>query len=505
MKNKKTTQIVTRIEKIPVQTSSSRRAACPDGCLTRGKYNRLAEMARELGKVSAWVWRVYGSVKGVKTKKYDIIKDAKLQAAFTHIPKKLIQVTVAGALHNITMTREAAKVKVRSNISNHPTFTDEQKKERYTKLKSDNWDFQGRWFEDSYLRRKMRKHWKKGATCKDDQIVLGQGGYNLNKPNFISVQSFINRKQIRIPFKGYIPKHKSSKSDNYVHPEIRIMIKQGFIEIHYPMSPHIADRQLGAEMLGLDKGMRDFFLIDNEGREYGGGAGARRDAFIAQRTEKGKRRNKLHSIAEKAREAGDLKKARNIEKYNLGKKKWSKREQKYFDCQRNTIIQAVHKVFDNAHTVVAENLTFSSTKDMGKKQNRRVSQWEKGVLRDVLEEVGNRRGASVHIVNAAYTSQMDSRDGTLRGSRSGESFICHDRVVMCADTNGAVNILHRFSDPDISLYTPKEQVKAILEKRTQAAIEHETSEKLSRLTGDSGAPKTLSFQTAIQLELNFDS
>jgi hypothetical protein len=87
-------------------------------------------------------------------------------------------------------------------------------------------------------------------------------------------------------------------------------------------------------------------------------------------------------------------------------------------------------------------------------------------MAEAIETVSKRRTASLSLVNAVYTSQMDSRYGVLLGQRNGDTFNCFDGVVQDADTNAARNILARQDDKEISLYTPYRQVKAVLLKRT---------------------------------------
>ena len=70
-------------------------------------------------------------------------------------------------------------------------------------------------------------------------------------------------------------------------------------------------------------------------------------------------------------------------------------------------------------------------------------------------------------MNAAYTSQTDSSTGVLSGRRQGDRFYRESGENVHADTNAARAILLRFYDPEITLYTPYTEVKAILERRTR--------------------------------------
>jgi len=105
-----------------------------------------------------------------------------------------------------------------------------------------------------------------------------------------------------------------------------------------------------------------------------------------------------------------------------------------------------------------------------KNQSRRLSAWVKGILAQAINSVSLRRCSTVVLVNAAYTSQMDSRNGFLLGTRSGDKFHCFDGAVLDADQNAAQNILARIHDPEIKLYMPFRHVKEVLAKRTELRL-----------------------------------
>jgi IS605 OrfB family transposase len=135
---------------------------------------------------------------------------------------------------------------------------------------------------------------------------------------------------------------------------------------------------------------------------------------------------------------------------------------------KTIVYQAVNAVVNKASLLVCEDLTSPiSGKKFSKNVSRRLSSWTKGVIAQAIENVSRRRGSTVVHVNAAYTSQMDSRNGTLTGKRSGDKFYCEDGVVLQADMNAARNVLARSQDSEISLWTPYQQVKSILLKRTE--------------------------------------
>ncbi|WP_406494917.1 zinc ribbon domain-containing protein [Streptomyces sp. NBC_00846] len=117
--------------------------------------------------------------------------------------------------------------------------------------------------------------------------------------------------------------------------------------------------------------------------------------------------------------------------------------------------------------IVAEDLTttFAGVKKLGKNTNRRLAAWTKGVTAEALNAVSDRRGSAVRLVNAAYTSQVVPFTNIL-GVRKGDRLHCTEcGTVWQADHAGAVNILHRDSDP-ITLFTAHTRVRQLLQERT---------------------------------------
>ena len=90
---------------------------------------------------------------------------------------------------------------------------------------------------------------------------------------------------------------------------------------------------------------------------------------------------------------------------------------------------------DKAGFVVCEDLTspVASKRSYGKSSNRRLNTWTKGIIAEASETVSQRRGSPLHMVNGAYTSQVDSQNsGLLTGKRIGDKFHRENGEVMQA-------------------------------------------------------------------------
>ena len=210
-------------------------------------------------------------------------------------------------------------------------------------------------------------------------------------------------------------------------------------------------------------------LIDSDGEHHGEGLGKLLTEESDYLKIKYARRNKLKTVADKLRQKSNPAKADKIVNNNLGRKKLDARAGRIHKNVRTVVFKAIHQVVNKACHIVSEDLTAPMAgKKFGKNVNRRLSSWTKGVIAEALENVSQRRGSTLHYVNPAYTSQMDSKTCLLEGRRVGDKFYRENGEVMQADVNAARNILARLHDPEIGRWTPYKKVKSILLKRTES-------------------------------------
>lgn len=423
--------------------------------LAPGKYERLSEIARRLGRIRAEVWQRYGSIQGVGLTHRQIRDSWLAEGRGFDVPARLWKETLRDTFRDIQTYREAAKVEVRKAIRNR-TNDDEQRKRLYTLLKYD------RWLEDNFLRRQMRKHFKHGKTKVDYQIILDTGCYTTFEHNgqaWLKVMSLERSQRLAIPL------------NTTVQPTgtLRLIVRAGRVEIHYAVDETEACRTkpCGNQVVGIDKGYTEVFT-DPDGEEHGQGLGE----LLSQESDylkaKYQKRNKLRAMAE-----AKPHKRKNIEQTNLGRKKLDERNRKHTANVRDKVFKAAHSVVDKAEVVVAEDLTNPMNgKTYGKNQNRRLAGWVKGTMAEAVEMVSQRRGATLKVVNAAYTSQTDARYGILLGERKGDLFYCFDGEVLDADHNAAQNIKARLDDREIQLYTPHKDVNNILLGTTEQFVQN---------------------------------
>ena len=141
--------------------------------------------------------------------------------------------------------------------------------------------------------------------------------------------------------------------------------------------------------------------------------------------------------------------------------------------------KAVHSVVDKARTVIVEDLSSPiPKKNNWKRYNRLMNSWMKSDITEALETVTKVRGSDLHYVNAAYTSQMDSKTGLLEGVRNGDKFYHANGEVGQSDINAARNIKQRFFDKGITRYMPYKKVGKLLIDRLRASKELSINNKM---------------------------
>jgi IS605 OrfB family transposase len=122
-----------------------------------------------------------------------------------------------------------------------------------------------------------------------------------------------------------------------------------------------------------------------------------------------------------------------------------RREHNFNRNRTHILVNKTLQLAGNASTIVIEDLKGVKRTRGFKKQGNMKSQWNPFEFRRILTYKAQARGKRVVTVRPYLTSQTDHR-GLEGGTRSGCRFIGSDGVVLDADVNAAINILHKY-DP----------------------------------------------------------
>lgn len=256
-------------------------------------------------------------------------------------------------------------------------------------------------------------------------------------------------------------------------PNVRVVLIEDHIELHYMAQVKRPEPKTGA-IIAVDFGYSEV-MVDSNGKHYGDAFGQRMTEATEFRTDKGRKRGKLRALAEKYHAQGKHKKARNIRRRNLGRKKLNAQRDRQQQAIEHQINTALNQVTKDADVLVSENLSAVFSYGKGRQWNRRLSAWVRGALqeRTAFKALA---GCSGHQqVNPAYTSQTCPSCGFVHShNRHFDTFQCsHCGFAAHADEVAATNLLNRVDDREITLYTPYQRVKAILEERFRRRQESE--------------------------------
>jgi len=322
----------------------------------------------------------------------------------------------------------------------------------------------------NYLRRVVRRKRGKRCVAKTSRSfeldanmysVFESVGVDGNKKQSIGIMSLIPRKRIVIPLTGHTT----------IAGNIKIVLDfhRQCVEVHVGFAMETPKVDSTLPTIALDAGVSEVFT-DEKGHAYEPTFGKTLTKVSKQLNRTGKARNKSYKLKDKSSQH----KTHRIAKFNLGKKKLRDRRRKAKIRIEQQISQAIHQVIKKHKPaiIVTERLDIRG-KAKSKGMSRLVNYWMRGSLKERLDFLALAEGFCHKQVNPAYTSQMCPTCLFVhKGNRVGDIFKC----LNCghtdhADRVAAINLLARYYDPDITIYTPKSLVWSILQNRFIASLE----------------------------------
>lgn len=291
---------------------------------------------------------------------------------------------------------------------------------------------------------------------------------------YIAIMTMDRRHRLVLPLSGCAA----------ISGNIRVVMNNGRVQIH--VSQKVGGKEaLAGAVEAVDMGYSEAFM-DAEGIAYGRELGATLTAASDVRTEKGKARNRLRALAAQYRETNPAK-ARRIYRFNLGAKKWDQREYKVRASIACIVNHGLNQLLSTKKpsVLVTEDLRHTFTFDKPKTWNRRLSSWTRGIIQDRVEFKALAECFRHEQVNPAYSSQTCTQCGFVDSrNRTGDRFVCcYCGYEDHADRVGAMNLLGRVADPEITRYTPYRAVKTILLQRFHRRLEATVTEATAEVAG----------------------
>ena len=135
--------------------------------------------------------------------------------------------------------------------------------------------------------------------------------------------------------------------------------------------------------------------------------------------------------------------------YNrLSKKKRGSKNYKqllhYKTCKINEVVNRFVKTYSETDFVCENLRNVKHASKLYKSLNNKLQYWSYRQVLDKLNQLSEIEGFNVIKIDPAYTSQTCSKCGTiLKSNRNNEFYHCSCGLLIDADTNAAINILHR--------------------------------------------------------------
>lgn len=399
------------------------------------------------------------------------------------LPSKIFEWTVQDTVKNILATQSAAKTaiierickrfplvkpKVGEQLTNVQLIANKQananRKQAYIALN----DWQSIQTVP-WLHRYFRDEYKRGHCRQNRQIVYQGNGYSCTCMSRyvvkLEVQGLERGKRIELWV----------KSNRTITGQIRVIRNDaGELEIHHLETLYNRDycKLLNRkESVGVDRGHTEVFWTSDD-ECLGDDFGKQLNQKTERITRKGCNKNKLWALAYRRYAQTNPELAARIQYNNLGNKTELKRRCQDDAYVETVVNQACKSLTSTYSQVFVEELVeqISSNKSLSRRAKNRLNKWEKGTVADRLSHWAARNLMKIEWVNAAYTSQVDHRNGTLLGSRNGDSFTGYDGVVLQADWNASLNVLAREKDKVITRYMKYVDVQEVLLRRTAAFL-----------------------------------
>ena len=391
------------------------------------------------------------------------------------LPAKIFEWTVQDTAKNILANQEAARTAIITRIYKRfplhqgtkltaSQLAENKQAENNRKLAVDALKSFESIARIPWLHRYFREEYKRGHAKQNHQIVYQPQAYTCTR---------ISRYLVKLEVQGLLRGKRISltvKSNRIITGQIRLIRNAaGTLEIHSFITLYnrdyckLIDRE---DVLAVDRGHTEVFYTDDNqslGKDFGQQLNKKTDRI----TNIGRHKNKLWALAN-VRYKHALEKSRSILKNNLGNQTELKRRHRDDAYVETVVNQACRAITLQAKTVGVESLVeqISSTKNLSRRAKNRLEKWEKGTVADRLTHWSERNRTHICWVTAAYTSQIDNRNGTLLGTRCRDQFFTFDGVVFHADHNAALNVRHRITDEVITRFMPYKQVQAVLLERT---------------------------------------
>ena len=244
------------------------------------------------------------------------------------------------------------------------------------------------------------------------------------------------RKRVSIPLKD------SRMSDR----QIKIQIRQNDVVLAVPVEAKMKRHPDYVDTVYAYIGSQDMLTLSN-GHIYGEALEELTNPETERLAKKNRERRKMYTAYVRSTEAGEAKKAGNIEANNLGKYKYDRQKEKERARTTAFINSEINRMIRDekpARIVITKAVTKNKTKIYAKSANRKLARTFNGYIRERLAYKCKVHSIELVEISSKHTGKTCSACGA-EGKRQGKTFMCESCGFMgTIAVNTAKNIQQKY-------------------------------------------------------------
>lgn len=288
---------------------------------------------------------------------------------------------------------------------------------------------------NNLLCRLTRRYLTQLQTDCTDSFRISPNGYSY-KDGAMRIVCRTPRKRVSIPLKD------SRMSDR----QIKIQIRQNDVVLAVPVEAKMKRHPDYVDTVYAYIGSQDMLTLSN-GHIYGEALEELTNPETERLAKKNRERRKMYTAYVRSTEAGETKKAGNIEANNLGKYKYDRQKEKERARTTAFINSEINRMIRDekpARIVITKAVTKNKTKIYAKSANRKLARTFNGYIRERIAYKCKVHSIELVEISSKHTGKTCSACGA-EGKRQGKTFMCESCGFMgTIAVNTAKNIQQKY-------------------------------------------------------------
>lgn len=288
---------------------------------------------------------------------------------------------------------------------------------------------------NNLLRRLTRRYLTQPRTENTDSFRVSPNGYSY-RDGALRIVCRIPRKRVSIPL----------RDNRTFDRQLQLQIRQKDVVLAVPVETRVKKHQDYTNTVYIYIGSRNMFTLSNE-HIYGEALEELTNPETERLANKNRERRKMYTAYMQSTEAGDRKKAVQIEANNLGKAKYDRQKERGRVRTTTFINSEINRMLRDekpARIVITRPVTKNRTKIYAKSANRKLARNFNSYIRERLAYKCRIHSIELVEINSSHTGTVCFACGA-KGKRQGKQFACEGcGLTTTIALNSAKNIQQKY-------------------------------------------------------------